>query len=378
MTASTPPRVALLIPTATGFGREIFRGVASYVETHTDWTIHFHTTLGMEFPADLPGWGPDGVIALVYRSSTAEQIEHLGVPVVDVSQSALRPQFAQVHTDGPAVGRMAAEHFLERGFETFAYWGDGSLYCRLREKGFVERLAEAGKSVTRVGSGLAPAESRRRLMGLDRPLAVLGANDRMAREVVVMARLANLQVPQDIAVLGVDNDDMVCRLFNPPLSSVDIALDRRGFLSAKLLDEMMRGLARRPAEPILVQPKGVVTRKSTDVYAVADPRVAAAMQFIRDNVSRPIGVSDVVEAVCVSRRTLEMAFRNALGRMPAQEIRRARIRRAQRLLLETDLTIAEIAPLVGFPGRTGPKGFCEQFRREAGMPPSAFRSRQKI
>jgi LacI family transcriptional regulator len=280
------------------------------------------------------------------------------------------------------VGQLVAEHLLERGFRQFAFVGSSQFaYSLQREAAFSQALSAAGYAVLRYET---PADSmlvtrrrpwstdlglRRWLSGLPKPVAIFGCNDQCGVQLAEACREAGLRVPEDVALVGVDNDDLLCELARPSLSSVAIPAERIGFEAAALLDRMFQGSA-PPAKPVLLPPLGLVVRQSSDVVATADREVAAALCFIRDHAHLPLAVSDVLQAIPVSRRALERRTRQAIGRTLGDEIRRVHLERAKSLLSGTDMPMTDVAEHAGF---SSGKHFCTVFHQELGCTPSDFR-----
>jgi LacI family transcriptional regulator len=381
------PKVALLIETARGYGRGLLRGIMRYARLHGPWA--FYVTPGdlrQVLPA-MEHWGATGIIARIETRSTAQRILATGLPLIalDLSQEQLArtnplSQVCEICPDSHKAGRMAAEHLLQRGLRQFAFAGvsKSTLWSSRREEGFCERLAESGCTchIYRLPElrrdrhwGREQAVMSRWLRGLPLPIGLLACDDDRGREVLEACRAAELRVPADVAVLGVDNDELLCELSDPPLSSVALNLERGGYEAAALLDRLMSGQARAP-QRILVEPTWVVTRRSSDVLALEDRSVATALHFIHDNAGRPIGVLDVVRHSGCSRRTLEMRFRAALGRSLHDEIQRTRLERAKRLLVETDLPVGRIAAASGF---ASPDYLTRVFHSQIGLAPAEYR-----
>lgn len=254
-------------------------------------------------------------------------------------------------------GRVAAEHLIDRGFTRFAFCGyEGRLWSRRRLQGFSQRLEEAGRSCC-----VYEPPHRRRILPWDReqpsvsawlrslakPVGVMACNDIRGRQVIEACLEAGLRVPDDVAVLGVDEDRLLCELANPPMSSVVLNLERAGYQAAELLDGLMAGHVKRP-QRIPVEALWVIPRRSTDVVAIEDRHVAAAVRFIRDRCRESITVSDVVAESQISRRGLEIRFQHVLGRSIRQQIQQARLAWSKRLLVETNLSAEKIARACGF------------------------------
>ncbi len=377
-------KVALLIETSNRYGRDLLYGVRDWMQQGERWAIRFTEQARL---APLPGWlrewEGDGIIARVDSPRIAAALRQTGLPVVDVSAERDASEFPRVSVDNAAVARLAAEHLIGRGFRRFAYFGDAQfLWSRERGREFRRRLAEEGRAGAEFAvraRGVRPgsdAEIRAMadwLADQPRPLGVFACYDGRARHVLEACQLRGWAVPDEIAVLGVDNDEVLCELCSPPLSSVQPNARRTGFEAAELLSRMMRGerpgrLTRR------VEPVRVVERQSTDAVAVADSKVAAAVRYIREHVGDGIDVGDVLRAVPMSRTLLERKFEAALGRSPHREILQQRIARARHLLAESEVSIAVVAELAGF----GDASYLSVvFRRETGESPRAYRMRQR-
>jgi LacI family transcriptional regulator len=382
-----PPRIALLIETSSSFGRGLLAGIARYARLHGPWSL-FVEPGGLDVStARLKGWGVSGILALVRTRPQAERIRAAGVPAVDLDCTlpGLLPWGPSA--DERAVAGAAAEHLLGRGLRRFAFcgWdapGRGAVWEAERGKYFGDAVRRAGFPVETYAP---PGRTSRRpwarelghlrrwLAGLGRPAGVLASNDQRGRHVLEAARLAGLRVPEDLAVLGVDDDEVLCEMSVPSLSSVALNTRRVGFEAAAMLDRLMRG-KEVPRRPVRVPPLGVVARRSTDVVAVEDEVVCAAVRFLRENAHRPIRIADVVRAVPVSRKTLEVRFARALGRTPHEELARVRLERAQDLLARTDWPLNKVAAAAGF---TYVEHFHGFFRRHACTTPARYRHSMK-
>jgi LacI family transcriptional regulator len=378
-------KVALLIETSNRYGRDLLYGVRDWMQQGERWAIRFTEQARLApLPGWLPGWEGDGIIARVDSPRIAAALRRTGLPVVDVSAERDASEFPRVSVDNAAVARLAAEHLVARGFRRFAYFGDAQfLWSRERGREFRRRLGEAGRPCVefavrsrgvRAGSDAEIRAMAEWLADQPRPLGVFACYDGRARHVLEACQLRGWAVPDEIAVLGVDNDEVLCELCSPPLTSVQPNARRTGFEAAELLSRMMRGekpgrMTRR------VEPVRVVERQSTDTVAVADAKVAAAVRFIREHVGDGIDVGDVLRAVPMSRTLLERKFQAALGRSPHREILQQRIARARHLLAESEVSIAVVAELAGF----GDASYLSVvFRRETGESPRSYRIRQRV
>lgn len=380
------PRVALLIETARGYGRQLLRGIVRYSRLHGPWS--FYVTPG-DFEQAVPQmrqWGGTGIIARVQTPKVAQAILAARLPTIalDLAEDQLRSghplaRFSEVSSDSHRAAQMAAEHLLERKFPNYAFVGiPGRVWSDRRQTSFAERIRAAGHEPLEYAP---PKRLRDRawereqavlaewLAKLPKPVGLMACNDDRGRQVLEACRTAGIRVPEDIAVIGVDDDELLCDLADPPLSSVALNAEAGGYQTAALLDKMMRGQVKTPLR-LVVEPLHVVTRRSTDIIAIEDAEVAEAVRFIHLNAGSPIVVSDVVDHIQVSRRALEIRFRRAMDRTIRDEIQRVRLDRARRLLLESELPIPKVAESAGF----GSASYLGQvFHREMGMTPARFR-----
>ncbi len=380
-----PRKVALLIETSNSYARDLLHGIRAWQRERGGWTLRLSEQgRGAGVPDWLGDWRGDGVIARVENSAIAAALRRRGLPVVDVSAALPEPVFPRVVTDSEAATRLALEHLRERGFEHFAYCGDTRFHwARQRGEYFRSQVRAAGGEVAEyvppAVRGLLPGGDRdvralaRWLEGLPRPVGVLACYDLRGQHVLEACELAGAVVPDEIAVIGIHNDELVCDLCHPPLTSVVPDARRAGYEAAALLARMLAG-EEVPVRIQRVPPVGVVCRQSTDVVAVRDPRVAAAVRFIREHADENIGVADVLRAVPMSRTLLERRFKALLGRTPHEHLLRTRLDRVRTLLATTGLSIGAIAERTGFAYQ---EYLTVAFRRETGMTPKAFRARHR-
>jgi LacI family transcriptional regulator len=380
-----PPKVALLIETASSYGRGLLRGIARYARLHGPWSFFLEPGGQDESPPPLHDWGVDGVITLFRTRRQARRILAARIPTVDLDFTLPGLVPWGVCNDEAGVARTAAEHLLSRGLRRFAFvgWpaaGDGfSLWETQRQKAFAAALKRAGFEAS-VYTWPARAADRawgreqkslaRWLKSLPKPVGIMASNDQRARHLLEAARVAAIPVPDQLAVIGVDNDETLCELSTPSISSVALDTDTIGFQGAAMLDRLMHG-RRVPRRALRVPPLGVIARKSSDVLAMADPSVVAAVRFIDANIGRPIRISDVLQAARLSRKTLEVRFRRVLGRTPHAELQRRRLERVKTLLQQTDWPLKQIARAAGF---TYVEHLHLIFRREVGVTPARFRA----
>lgn len=381
------PRVALLIETSRAYGRDLLMGIARYLRIRGSWSVEFEEG---DFTEKLPKWFNrwkwDGVIARVKMPGIARKLSKLNVPVVDVYGSLSGFGFSAIRSDEISVGRVAAEHLIERGFRRFAFCGfNGTDWSDYRQKGFEQRVADAGfpcqsfhNPRPRPSDSLPEYEEHGQryerelkhwLRSLPKPLGLMACNDSRGRQVLNCCRELNIAVPDDLAVIGVDRDEIFCELSDLPLSSVILNSQQIGYEAAALLDRLMSG--KNVADhPCLVKPMGVATRRSTDVLAIEDRHIAAALRMIREHACEGLDIPTLLKSVPLSRSVLERRFAQILGRSPNEEILQVKLRRACRLLEESDLSLTEVAERCGFEYT---EYFCRLFKKKMDRTPGEFR-----
>jgi LacI family transcriptional regulator len=375
------PNVALLIETSNAYARGLLHGIRAYIREHRAWSIYVgEQRRGEPAPLWLKRWSGDGIIARIESAAIADAVLASGLPAIDVSAARRVPDLLYVETDDADIARLAADHLLQRGFRHFGFCGDPRFnWSNWREEHFRRLVAAAGHtcSVLRTpggGRGAVSWEEERKgiaawVRSLPKPAGVMAAYDIRGREVLDVCRQLGAKVPDEVAVIGVDNDELLCDLADPPLSSVIPDTWRTGYEAARLLDLMMAGQSELPAAH-LIKPLGVATRDSTDVLATDDGDISAAVRFIRDHANEGIKVADVLQAVPLSRRVLESRFRKLLGRSPHEEITRVQVERVKELLAETSLSLGAIAHRSGY---RHVEYMSVAFKRETGQAPSQYR-----
>jgi LacI family transcriptional regulator len=360
--------VALIVESSITFGRGVLRGIARYLREHEPWSIFLEQReLGAALPEWIGEWEGDGIIT----RSDDPRIRKAGLPTVGLYDRAPdRLGLPMILNDNRAVGRLAARHLVDRGFTRLAYFGvRGEVWSEERLSGVREVAGEVAVHASSGGWEPSQERLRRWIASLCPPVGLVAANDIHGLRALDACRRAGLGVPEEVAVVGADNDAELCELSDPPLSSVAFNPDHVGYLAAELLDRMMRG-ARAPRRPARVEPLGVVARQSSDILAIADPYVAKALHFIRRHAFEGINVRSVLREVPLSRRALEHRFRRALGRTPKAEIRRLLVERAKNLLATTGLSVARISEQLGF---HQPAYLSAVFRAATGQTPARFR-----
>jgi len=371
-------KVGILVDFAGGYGRSVLHGVMHFAQfAASDWEFAMPPMYRLSRTGRLDPRQLDGVIVMLHDERSARPFAQAKVPVVNTARtlSLERLQSAGLHSvlpDDEAVGRMAYRYFRERGFTNFAFCGhptgDWSL---ARQHAFATAARADGFDChATVHADQVPAKW---IASLPKPVALLAANDRYSWYAVDACRIAGRKIPDDVAILGVDNDELTVAMARPALSSIELPGFRIGEEAAALLAALMAG-SRVASIPRLLPPESVISRASTDVLAMADDAVVQALRFIRANAARPITVNDVLDAVPLGRRSLERRFRQALGRSLLDEIRQVHIERAKRLLCDTTLDMPVIARESGFASAVR---FSTVFHQVVGLPPTAFRRAQQ-
>lgn len=360
-----------------GYGREVLRGLMQYAYLVGGWDFLMPGMYASERDGEVWERGADGVVAMVHDAETLHAIRSKGVAVVNVAhtldiQTLADLQLPTVIPDDREVGRQAYEYLHDRGFRSFGFCGHPhAAWSLTRQQGFVDAATADGLPCSCTTS--VDEVDKDWVASLGRSVGVLAANDRYAWYAISVCREIGRRVPEDLAVLGVDNDVLLDDLVKPTLSSMKPAAFQVGIEAGRLLSALMDG-GRPPAKPILLPPDGVVTRNSTDVLMLEDDTVVSAMRYIRLNADKPISVVDVQREVLVSRRNLERRFRVAIGRSILQEIRRARIERACELLRDTDFDMQLIAERCGFQNQVR---FSTVFRQLMATSPSNYRKNHR-
>lgn len=365
------------------YHQEVFVGVQRFARQAGDWNcqIDLHA-------ADALAKQPtryDGIVGRITKP-VARGAGRRGVPVVNCwLNSPVTATTPSVVQDQRLAGAMAAEHLLARGLRTFGYVGyRGDRNAMDQWDGFSARLAQAAcppsrllihRNYSETGKGWArfQADLEAWIATWRRPIGIFAAHDLMCRYLAETLRRLDWKVPQDAALIAGFNEPMIAASGDPTLTGIEWGFERLGYKAAELLDRLMNGAA-PPGEPQLHPPVDIAARRSTDLMAVDDPVVAAALRFISEQSHHPIHVDDVAVAVASTRRSLERRFREVLDRSIAAEITRLRLERVKRLLIETDLPIQTLATQSGF---GGPIQMCKVFRRHEKISPGEFRRRRR-
>lgn len=380
--------VALVVSVNKRFDRKVVEGVTRFVHESGAWHLFFEDDPAAKIP-DFRRGHFDGVIADMDDPRIPRQVAGLAVPVVGIggikAGCPLKLSVSTVGTDNPKIARMAADYLMQLGLRSFGYCGVPMRtidpWNRERQETFAAHLAGSGHPCSVFAARYTPSHSWEQLQEalgawlspLPKPVGVLAANDVRARHVLEACRRFGLRVPDDVAVLGVDNDELICELATPPLTSIIQGTEEIGYRAAGLLDRLMRRRTRH-AVNILVAPVVIIERASTDLVATSDRVVAAALTFIRQNACGGIGVPQVARSVGVSRSTLDGHFKQVVGRTVHDEIQRVQMNAAQNLLVTTVLPLEEVARRVGL---CHAQYFASLFRSVCGQTPGQYRRRAR-
>ncbi len=356
-------------------------GIARFAREH-DWNLMIQDRLGYHPLA----WNGDGVIATLRSDpvtfSSIARLMKRGIPVVDLTMSRPDVKTPRVTSDHEAIGRLAAEHFIERNFHNAVWFstGWGPVHA-MRFKGLSDGLdkppakwvlAECLPKTRQNDWSSFKKWLRCAFAAAEKPVAALTYDEADGARLLNAALELDISVPEELAILTIGDNRIICENQTVPLSSIDQNLERGGYEAAALLDRLMSG-EKAPRKPIRIPPLGVVVRRSTEVVAVADPTVRKAMEFIAKNLARPIGSPQIADALGIRRAALDALFREHLVRSVGEEIRRQRFARVKLLLETTDMPIAEIAAETGY---CNPSHLANTFRDITGVSPRSWRRDQ--
>lgn len=372
-------RVLLLIETSRNGGRQLLEGITQYTVEKNSWSIFFSDRGSREqIPPWIKGWHGDGIIARSYDKRNLKTLESLNIPIVELVS------WKYCMLDENVFGNMIADHFLELGLEHFAFFSMGQSWwskglCRF----FISTLKQKGHDclnfpqTKRKNSSALPVlwwegcdqQVVEWLQSLPKPIGIFCPLDTHAIYLINVCNDAGIAVPEDVAIMGMENDAQLCEAVFPTLTSIDLNGRLGGYNAAMLLDKMMNGDSLPPL-PLIQKPSHIAKRQSTNMVAVANPIVSKSLNFIHTHLADKIQVSDIAQQLDISRRTLTDLFRKHLRRSPEKVILKAKIEWSKKLLRETKYCLDEIAELVGYQSVAY---FCRAFLRETGQTPTEFR-----
>jgi LacI family transcriptional regulator len=371
-------RIGIQLDFAGGYGRGVIRGVMQYATVKRDWEFVMPPMYRLSSKRADRAHAPHGAVVMLHHPKSLDPFRRAGVPVVNTARTLPQRVLKQmgvptVLPDDAAVGAMAFAHFRERGFRNFGFCGHPSVAWSIeRRDAFVHACRKAGFACS-YAAAVDQVEADW-VKSLTLPCAVLAANDVYAWHMIDVCRELGIAVPEQIAVLGVDNDTLLSEMVRPTLSSIIMPAEQIGFEAAQLLDALLQH-RRVSHKSILLSPSGIVTRHSSDVLSIEDAAVADAARFIRQHASEPISVQDVLDHTAMSRRNLERRFRRTFGRSLLNEIRRVHLDRATSLLRETDLKLSTVAMQSGFSSLIR---FSTVFKELMKIAPSEYRKHHRI
>jgi LacI family transcriptional regulator len=378
-------KIILLFDISEEYGKNLLKGITRYSKKHGPWVfcrmpLHYRETLGMDRVLEFAKeWEADGIIAQLYNSSDIRKILDAGIPII-------AEDFKERFSDIPNItggyfetGRMGAEYFLNKGFKNFAFYGFRNIvWSRERADGFEEFVTEHGYTVhsyeheetpSRELWHYMPSALSQWLKSIPKPIAIMACDDERGNHITEACKHAGIQIPEEIAVLGVDNDELTCNLSDPPLSSINLDIEHGGYETARLMDLLILN-KQTGRYDIIVKPTHVITRQSTDICATTDKYIAAALKYIHLNIDNNINVKDVLKKIPLSRRALEIRFFEVTGSAVYKYICNLRIQKFTNKLLETDKSIAEIAIESGF---SESKNLSRLFKQIKGTTPLKYR-----
>ena len=395
------PKVILLIDSSRESGRQLLKGIAKYNHLHGHCNFE-RKPMYYEYQAyykkyhqweketftRLKEWHADGIfVNSVNEQQQFDTILSLKLPTIMIGGYNFDksiPMWHLIRSDSRKIGKMAAEHLLDRGFKQFAYCGFYNIsWSDERGESFAKRIAEAGFKTHFYKQ---PKSKKQRLWEneqscivdwiklLPKPLGLMACNDERGHNVIESCKISGLDVPSEIAIIGVDNDELVCDLSDPPMTSISLNNAKAGYEATRLLHKLIRG-EKIAHQEFTVQPKYIVTRQSTDILAIEDRDVAKAVQFIQQHIQDNLQVSNVVDEVAISRRSLERKFRSVLGHSVHDEIKNLHINLFSMMLIETHLSISQIAASLGLPSY---ENISRYFRQIKGLSPRAYRKKYQI
>lgn len=376
-------RVVLLLETSRAFGRQLIIGIVRYARMNGPWSFYKEPIDLKSSIPDLTSWNPDGII--MRDTLITKELLKLRIPKIFVPHGFNYPkEIPVIITDSSSIAKTASGHFIEKGFKNLAFCGFDSYEWSEQRKMYFNRFNhDAGlKTYNYVPSKKIKQHDWEKeqqdvckwIKDLPKPVGIFACNDDRGQHILEVCKLIDLQVPEDVAVIGVDNDPMVCEFGDPPLSSIALNTESAGFEAAKLLDKMMRTGKRMKSRQILATSSHIVLRQSSDILAVEDSEVAQAIQYIKTNAKNKISIDDVVNTTSISRRTLEKKFKKTVHRSIYDQIQQVRVELISKLLLETDYSISQITSLFNF---TDVEHISRFFKKEKGVGLREFRKLHK-
>ena len=384
-------KIILITDLGEEYGTSLLKGITKYSQEFGPWAFcrmptYYRETMGTDGILKwAKEWGADGIVGQFYNNSNLEKFLAEGIAVIAQDFKERQRSVPNITGDYNRAGRMGASYFLRKGYEHFAFYGFKDIvWSRERAQGFEQQLALEGHRVhyfehtgdfqSRKLWYYKPSALSEWLKSLPKPIALMACDDNQGMHITEACRLTKIRIPEEVAILGVDNSEMLCNLSDPPLSSIALDTEKGGYEAARLVDHMIQ-TKNQDFYDVVVEPTQVVTRNSTDIYAAKDEYIGMALKFIHNNIEKNLKVDDVLRQVPLSRRSLEKRFHKVTGYPVYEYIFNLRIEKFTQKLLETDLSIFEIAIDLGL---NDSKNIARQFGQVKGCTPTQYRKKYLI
>lgn len=380
-------KIILLLDFAEEYSKSLLKGISKYSAENGPWTycrmpLYYRETIGLEGILQWAvEWGAHGIIGQLYNEMDLNGMKNFNIPIIAQDFKERFEEIPNITGAYRETGLLGAEYFLKKGYKNFAFYGFNDIvWSRERAEGFEEKL----KSLNFKVHYFEHRKSRstdlwyyksnslsKWLLSLPKPIALMTCDDNQGLHITEACKQNKIRIPEEVAVLGVDNDEMLCELSDPPLSSIGLDIEKGGYDTAKLMEHMIQN-GHEAYYDIVVKPTQIITRQSTDIYATNDNHIASTLRFIHKNIEKNLQVEEVVEQVPLSRRTLEKRFLQITGYPIYKYIFNLRIEKFTQKLLETDQTIFEIALDLGL---NDSKNIARQFKQVKGCNPIEYRKK---
>ena len=381
-------KILLLTDFSSGYSRSLLRGIVRYSNEHGPWVFYRMPQYYRELYGDdgvvrwAKYWKTDAIIAQL-ENIDLDRLNELGIPIIIQNYKERTNKICNITGDYFGTGQMAAGFFLSRGFSNFAYYGyKDMVWSRERAVGFRSKLKDYGYTVSMLNNDSRKTEQwsfdldvvSKWLKSLPKPVALFACDDYFASQITETCKIYNIHVPNDISVLGVDNDDLLCHISNPPLSSIVLDVETGGYQAAKVLHQLMNKEIEK-AFDIVIPPIRIEARQSTEKYAINDKNILKAIEYIRENYTRNISIDDIIRHLPLSRRIVEKKFKEKIGVSVYQYLLQYRIELFADLLIKTEKPLADLALLCGFDDY---KNVARIFRKYKKMTPMQYRQQYNI
>jgi LacI family transcriptional regulator len=350
------PRVALAFPVGLAHLHRSLQGIKEYVSTHTNWTLVVNTETAEISLQSLRDWDGNGAIGVIYSADDLEEAHRLKFPFVSMSLAGTKHDFYFVRADHQQIGRTAGEHLKSCGFKNFAFYGiTNALYARERLAGFEQAIAPCKPSVLTTGNDTRAALALQNvssglcdwLLSLTRPVGVFAANDARARAIADACLELDIHVPDEVAIVGVDDNEVMCQFGTPTLTSIPCNRHLIGYQAAEVLDRLMCGLD-VPIRDTVIPPEQIRPRESSDVGIFTNPHATRAYRIVRDHIGEMFGAEELARNLGITRRRLEQCIKDATGQTPYEFICALRVEHARQVMQEESLSLEEVAKTCGF------------------------------